>query len=295
MSIINELLNEISDNNKKKTRYTNILNNNVESRRPNLEFSVSLLSINIILLLSAAVIYLVFYTNFNFHHFFAKKNKPTTIPLVKKSPHSVPAPLEEKIVAENVLKIEKDPEDELYELAEKNYSKHNLASTEELLTKIIINNSNNKDANNLLVKALFAENNPSRALHVINNIEKKSDLNAALYKAKIQLLIQSNKIADAITEIENFSEKFIPDLELNYFAANAYLQNNEFEKANQRYKRLTEIDPSNGGSWMGYAITLEELGATNLAVNAYKRAINSHNINNDVEIFARERVNTLIG
>lgn len=83
----------------------------------------------------------------------------------------------------------------------------------------------------------------------------------------------------------------------DYYAVLAGLQQRvgNSDVAEQIYRELIGFDPENGLWWMGYGIALESNGKRNNAIEAYKRAGATGNLNSKLLMYSNSRIEALGG
>jgi MSHA biogenesis protein MshN len=81
----------------------------------------------------------------------------------------------------------------------------------------------------------------------------------------------------------------------DYYAMLASLeqQTGQQEEAGKYYLALLKLDQNVGSWWFGYALSLEADNQRNLAMQAYRRAINTGNLSPDLMAYAQARMKVL--
>lgn len=83
----------------------------------------------------------------------------------------------------------------------------------------------------------------------------------------------------------------------DYFSllANLYQRAGDTEISAQMYRELVTYDPDSGVWWMGYGMALEANGSRNHAIQAYKRATTTGNLNSKLQMYSNSRIAALGG
>jgi MSHA biogenesis protein MshN len=115
-----------------------------------------------------------------------------------------------------------------------------------------------------------------------NNLEFK--------KIKARILIRSGKLLDAVQVLVSKAPPVIEDVEYHEILASAQLASKDFEGAAISYSELVGADQSQGKYWYGYAAAKEFLGNTNVARQAYARAVQQASLSTNLRRRSQDRL-----
>jgi Flp pilus assembly protein TadD len=124
-----------------------------------------------------------------------------------------------------------------------------------------------------LAVMLIKYGNSDQALSVLQTGLSQTPSNNQMAELAAHILVEKNQIKSALAVLKLAQPATIqtaPD----YYAlmAGLYLQEKDYKQASLFYQALTNLNPQNGTWWAGLAISLEKLGQTQAAMNAYGQA-----------------------
>jgi MSHA biogenesis protein MshN len=107
------------------------------------------------------------------------------------------------------------------------------------------------------------------------------------------LLVQQGALADAMKALESALPDIHTEPEHYAFMAALAQRSGDNTRAAKLYRQVLEIRPDNGVWWMGLGISLEQLKQPQGALDAYRHAQQSGDLNPDVAQFVNQRVKAL--
>lgn len=117
--------------------------------------------------------------------------------------------------------------------------------------------------------------------------------NAKLAKFYARLLVAKGNVDKALSVLEDAQPDVVQDPEYHAFMAALYQRLGRHEEAVTAYRRVVEVRPDSGVWWMGLAISLEAMGDDDVAIVAYRKALNGHAMTADLQRYASERIAVL--
>lgn len=117
--------------------------------------------------------------------------------------------------------------------------------------------------------------------------------NAKLAKFYARLLVAKGNVDKALSVLEDARPDVVQDPEYHAFMAALYQRLGRHEEAVTAYRRVVEVRPDSGVWWMGLAISLEAMGDDDVAIVAYRKALNGHAMTADLQRYASERIAVL--
>lgn len=115
----------------------------------------------------------------------------------------------------------------------------------------------------------------------------------ALAKLYARILAGQGDNAAAIAVLEQAQATTNDDAEYLALLAAFYQREQRHAQAARTYQRVLQQRPSVASWWMGLALSLESLGDTGQALNAYQRARQLGGLSHDVAAFVAERIRLL--
>jgi MSHA biogenesis protein MshN len=173
--------------------------------------------------------------------------------------------------------------------------KDKLDLAQSLLHKLLETEPNNIKARKKLAALLFAQGNYAQAKQLlVRGIElhpSKSDIRLML--ARLYM------IQKAPSKAMNILAEFQPsrDNQIEYLAYRAALaqQLKQTTLAKSDYQTLTTVESDNAKWWLGLAITEDQLGEINMALQAYNTASSLSQLDSSVNQFIQQRMTVLTG
>lgn len=165
----------------------------------------------------------------------------------------------------------------------------------DLLTLILTEFPTSIEARENLAILYLSNNNTASAYEILDDGLRRQPHNLNLIVIKARLLAEQGSNGDALTLLE----KYHPDINTNpeYYALLAAIFEtlDRTNEAGSLYQSLVAVDPSNGQYWLGLGVVLERKHSNHQAIEAYRRAIESNNIQPTVRAYAENRLRTLQG
>lgn len=174
-------------------------------------------------------------------------------------------------------------------------NKDKLDLAQSLLHKLLETEPNNIKARKKLAALLFAQGNYAQTKQLlVRGIElhpAKSDIRLML--ARLYM------VQKAPSQAMNILAEFQPsrDNQIEYLAYRAALaqQLKQTTLAKSDYQTLTTVESDNAKWWLGLAITEDQLGEINMALQAYNTASSLSQLDSSVNEFIQQRMTVLTG
>ncbi|HET7649332.1 MAG TPA: tetratricopeptide repeat protein [Gammaproteobacteria bacterium] len=144
------------------------------------------------------------------------------------------------------------------------------------LARLLAQTGRNSDAETVLAQGIKAGQNKPRFARLDAN-----------------LLVQQGALADAMKALESALPDIHAEPEHYAFMAALAQRSGDNARAAKLYQQVLEIRPDNGVWWMGLGISLEQLKQPQAALNAYRHAQQSGDLNPDVAQFVNQRIKAL--
>ncbi|OGV41506.1 MAG: hypothetical protein A3F46_00185 [Legionellales bacterium RIFCSPHIGHO2_12_FULL_42_9] len=119
------------------------------------------------------------------------------------------------------------------------------------------------------------------------------NLNLTMMKARV--LVEQGKHREALALLLQFNPDINKSTEYYALLAALFESLGRINEAGSVYQTLIKLDPTNGQYWLGLGIALESKHSLQQAMEAYKRASQSENIQPAVRSYAENRLNSLQG
>lgn len=173
-----------------------------------------------------------------------------------------------------------------------------------------IGRGKNQDAHDALNKALSLAPTHSRAremlaaslLNVGRITEAAATLReglslqpktASLAKLYARILVDQDDLGNAVAVLERARSSAIGDADYQALLAALYQRTGKHAQAAQSYRHVLQVRPNVASWWMGLALSLEPMGQTGDALNAYHRALKAGGLSTDVSQFVMKRIEAL--
>jgi Tfp pilus assembly protein PilF len=168
-----------------------------------------------------------------------------------------------------------------------------ISKAETILQKVLTINPNMYNARESLIKLHIEQGKYNEAQHILDDGLAQNLQYIPFIQLKARLLVQNNQSIKALELLKNYSpviEEY-PD----YYAMMAalYQQENSFKKAADIYSKLLTLYPEQAIWWLGFGISLENLGSKNEAIMAYKKASNFSDLNVELKSYIEDRMSFL--
>jgi MSHA biogenesis protein MshN len=128
--------------------------------------------------------------------------------------------------------------------------------------------------------------NTDQALSVLKTGLALDPSNNQMAELAAHVLVEKNQINQALAILKTAQPATI-EAAPDYYAlmAGLYLKEKNYAQASIFYQSLTNLNPQNGTWWAGLAISLEKLGQTEAAMNAYNQAETVGGLSPSLEAF----------
>ena len=165
----------------------------------------------------------------------------------------------------------------------------------DLLTLILTEFPTSIEARENLAILYLSNNDASNAYEVLDEGLRREPHNLHLIVIKARLLAEQGSNQAALSLLK----KYNPDMNSNpdYYGLLAAIFETlgRTNEAGSLYKALVGIEPSNGQYWLGLGVVLEHKHMHQQAIEAYRRATESTNIQPTIRAYAENRLRTLQG
>lgn len=162
---------------------------------------------------------------------------------------------------------------------------------EQLLQDVLLLTPDNKGARKQLAAIWYAQRQYQPALNILNQ-GISIDANEPDFRVmKAKILLQQQFPADAYLTLAPLAD--LANVDYQALLANAAQQANNLSNAISAYKKLTQLQSTKAKWFLGLAIAYDRNSEFELAVEAYKRAIQLGDISAQSKQFATQRITEL--
>ena len=165
----------------------------------------------------------------------------------------------------------------------------------DLLTLILTRFPASIEARENLAGIYLAQGALDEAFTVLNEGLGYEPHNLSLTTMKARVLVEQGKHREALTLLLQFNPDINKSPEYYALLAALFESLGRTNEAGSVYQTLIKLDPTNGQYWLGLGIALEHKHSLQQAMEAYKRASQSENIQPAVRSYAENRLNSLQG
>lgn len=161
------------------------------------------------------------------------------------------------------------------------------------LEQVLSLSDSHVEARNLLAGAWYGRGESNRAISILNNgLQRYPNIESwRLTAAKI--FFKENNLAGALsyldTEMADVSKEFLT------MKGSLGRQLQQFDKSEQAYQRLAELEPTVGNWWLGLAIAQDSQGKAEQALIGYQKLVKLGGVSQDSLAFAKKRITELQG
>jgi MSHA biogenesis protein MshN len=117
--------------------------------------------------------------------------------------------------------------------------------------------------------------------------------NVFFLKTRAHLFIKHRDYASAVRVLERVDIDGANDAGFLLLIGAAYQQLQQFAPAERVYRRLTVIQPEKAENWLGLAMAEEKLGQKQIAIDAYRQALDKRTLSADVVDYIDQRIAAL--
>ena len=184
------------------------------------------------------------------------------------------------------IAVELDLDNRWYELhyAEALFANRDFKSASVVYKKLILKEPGNQDLFFLLADMYIYDNDFLKAIEVYDNLELIKGIDKMISMQKHKLYMQLEKRKYAVKELKNLVEKFPNDIEALEILSEAYLLNDDKEKAFDIFKKLAVIAPENGRIHLTLADYYRDQGDNTKSFEELKLAFKSVKLSVDVKV-----------
>jgi MSHA biogenesis protein MshN len=160
-----------------------------------------------------------------------------------------------------------------------------------ILTRI----PNSIDAREYLAGLYLSHADLPQAYDILDEGLRLEPHNLRLSTMKARLLIEQGQYREALSLLEQFNPKIDKAPEYYALLAAVFQHLGRIRDAGSVYQELIKHDPLEGQYWLGLAVSLEHKNSIQQAIEAYKRASHSDNVQAAVREYAESRLKALQG
>ena len=184
------------------------------------------------------------------------------------------------------IAVDLDLDNRWYELhyAEALFANRDFKSASVVYKKLILKEPGNQDLFFLLADMYIYDNDFLKAIEVYDNLELIKGIDKMISMQKHKLYMQLEKRYYAVKELKNLVEKFPNDIEALEILSEAYLLNDDKEKAFDIFKKLAIIAPENGRIHLTLADYYRDQGDNTKSFEELKLAFKSIKLSVDVKV-----------
>lgn len=162
-----------------------------------------------------------------------------------------------------------------------------------LLSQMLELEPRNQPARKKLAALLFAQKQQRSTETILLEGLELHPQSAELRLMLARLYSQNTQINQAHDLLSAYSPSALLEPEYLAFRASLAEQINRFTSAKSDYFQLAEAFPDNAKWWLGLAVTLERLGESDAASQAYLNAMNLNQLSSEVSNFVQQRLRFL--
>ncbi|MBI3186712.1 MAG: tetratricopeptide repeat protein [Gammaproteobacteria bacterium] len=171
------------------------------------------------------------------------------------------------------------------------YNSGRTQAARDLLKDALIYNPKHSQARQLLAAINILEKRPDIALTIIEQGLAINPNDKDLLRVYLQALVQLENYSKAIAIMETHLQASGPD-DMAYLAG-LYQKNKQHMDAVKTYSQALRLIPGNSIWWMGQAISLEELGKPQQAIDSYQQSLDTDGLSSQLREFVQQRINSI--
>lgn len=164
------------------------------------------------------------------------------------------------------------------------FSKQNFEDAAGQYKKLILLEPGNEELYYLLAETYIYDKDFLKAITVYNDLEEKKGVDKMISMQKHKLYMQLQKKKKGIHELLKLIDDYPNDIEALEILSEAYLLNDEKEKAVEIFKKLAIIDPDNGRIHLTLADYYRKNGDNKRSFEELKLAFKSTKLGIDIKI-----------
>ncbi len=161
------------------------------------------------------------------------------------------------------------------------------------LTALLKADPDQKDARVSLIAVLIDRGQLGKAQEYIDEGLHLNPTYPPYIELKARMLTTEGKSREALALLQSASPSIDEDPDYYSFMATLYERNNDDLLAAKIYKELLSLNAHNGNWWFGLGLSLEKLGNTQEALNAYKTAMAEGHLNMAFLNYLQQRLQSL--
>ena len=116
---------------------------------------------------------------------------------------------------------------------------------------------------------------------------------ASLAKLYARILVDQDDLGSAVAVLERAQSSAKGNADYQALLAALYQRTGKHAQAAQSYRQVLQVRSNVASWWMGLALSLEPMGETGNALNAYHRALKTGGLSTDVSQFVMRRIEAL--
>lgn len=223
-----------------------------------------------------------------------KQADPVTLSLSFVLPAKQRQKIKQSIMAVTRAKQKKQSLEEAkkeYKQALKPLKKGEYSEARHQLTKIVHQHPAYFKARVTLVKLLLKHNELQQAYQYLRHALEKRPDNIQLIMLKARYYYQQNLLQKALDTLESIDPPSLKE-HPQYYAFTAAMQRQlgNDKVAAQLYKQLLNMAPERSVWWLGLALAYEDNGQSNSAQRAYKKALDTGNLNPNLQAYVSSKL-----
>ena len=161
------------------------------------------------------------------------------------------------------------------------------------LKKIITEDPNFYSAEESLISLLIEKGNITDAEQNVEASLKLAPTYIPFLQLKARILVANGKTKEALNLLQQYSPSMEEYPDYHALLAALEQQQGQFLASAELYKKLVEFEPVNAVWWMGLGISLEKLGHTYQALEAYAKADHIDDFNPELKAYVENRMTYL--
>ncbi|HEY8218775.1 MAG TPA: tetratricopeptide repeat protein [Methylobacter sp.] len=156
----------------------------------------------------------------------------------------------------------------------------------------------NLDPRHLKARLLLAKklHNQGQVLRTAELLDQGLALfpdNLQFINTRAQLYLQQKNPNDALKTLQRIDLINSSNEAYLSLLAATYQQLQSFANAAKVYQRLVNVNPEKAENWLGLALSLEKVGNTKLAIEAYQQALSKNTLKESISSYIKQRLTEL--
>ena len=150
-------------------------------------------------------------------------------------------------------------------------------------------------AREIIAKVYLTQGKYANAEKIVGDGLKSAPMDFNLNVIKARILFEKGQEQEALATIKPFKPDLNKDPDFYGLLAAILQKLGKINDSGVIYKALLDIDPANSQYWLGYAVALENQKANRQAIEAYRRASSSYEVDPEIRSFAEHRIRSIQG